>query len=268
MADVLDSGWFWGIFGILASIPIGWFFGWYFFKRGQQRGHLMATQRTTVFIHDALATLPRLKVSWDDQRIPNFSATLLYIWNAGNVTIRETDLDPLPEYRLRVEITDPEATILDIARGTITAPESHLSLTPHPDGKRADITFRYLEPNQGATFAIYHTLPRPGALRLQGKLIDVPVSTWDIDDEFVYRTRVQRRTWMPIILTIITFFGMLPPVIVAVSVVDWPTSLRFAIIGTAMLVTLIVPPLTRFLFDNAPPIPGPLLTVPPEPEDD
>jgi hypothetical protein len=121
-------------------------------------------------------TIPKLEISYDEQPLSTLSVSRLYLWNSGNRTIRVGDLDHHTKYHLRVETSHYCTEILDIDDSVyMSEPASKIwagkaSSNGSPN-LRVDLGFRYLEPNKGGIFRIYHTGRGEDPLGVKGKVI-------------------------------------------------------------------------------------------------
>jgi hypothetical protein len=131
---------------------------------------------TFPLIADSATALPKLSVSFDGQALNTLSVTQVYLWNSGNTTIRDEDLDSDPDYQLRIETSSSDTEILDVDEAihmSEKASEFCANKLAAEGGacRRVVLGFRYLEPKRGAALSIYHTGRERRSIIVHGKLI-------------------------------------------------------------------------------------------------
>jgi hypothetical protein len=117
------------------------------------------------------SALGEIKIIFNNNTVPRVVVTQLGIWNAGNTTIRGSDIvagDPL------VINIESGSLILGSTRlkATREANDFHIRLSPQ-DRSQSLLEFDYLDTSDGAVFQIVHT-GGMGSVKVKGSVRGVP----------------------------------------------------------------------------------------------
>jgi hypothetical protein len=157
------------VVGILGLI------GLYFGYKGWKRKKLTYLIRSNNYLSGLEHAVPDVEVKFAGYGSPIKALTITKIgfWNGGNDTIKKQEIvkgDPLA-------IRAKEGVV--ILATTIVAAVNQLNMvecTVTRDRSQADITFDYLDPNQGAIVQVFHTVTSDNDLKLVGTIMGpVPI---------------------------------------------------------------------------------------------
>ena len=113
-------------------------------------------------------TKNKIKITYDNIEIPNVSITSLVFWNRGKDAIRKTDIPS--KNPLKVHISS-QYKILDAYIQKQSSPDNNFVLKKNRNDNSVEISFEYIEHNQGGVIKIVHDAPDSKAIKVTGKVI-------------------------------------------------------------------------------------------------
>lgn len=152
-------------FGVV-SLGGGIIASYIFYKKACKEKRPMYTIANNKMIANAVSELGPLKILYDNQEIPNVTATDVVFWNDGKETIHFDDIasaDPL-----RFVATEPNE-IITVRLLSSSSPANKLS-PERIDKTSIELRFDYLDKGQGGFFQILHTGVKPDDLQLLGSI--------------------------------------------------------------------------------------------------
>jgi hypothetical protein len=151
-----------GLFGILAAFGAAWWFG---------RGPRLVTQVSGTTLISAPDN-PRIRVLYDDRDVHRITQSLIWLWREGRGTIKGSDIDSDDPVAVAVP---NDVRILDVSVLAQSKDTNKVEVLPDSsDETRAIVSFKYLEPRQGAVIEVLHTGKSPAAVALSGTIMGVP----------------------------------------------------------------------------------------------
>lgn len=167
-AQVLNAGWVGllvgtaiGIAGIVLSIVL--------YYRGKVAPKVSFVFSNQVIVGPAAPAFnDALEIRMSGKIVPRVTGTSFGLWNAGNTTIRGTDI--VSSDRLRLELDTGE--ILGVSNQTSSRLVNGFDLEPVGDQKM-NMHFDFLDPGDGFSFTLVHSAA-PGVAALRGTIIGLP----------------------------------------------------------------------------------------------
>jgi hypothetical protein len=167
LLDFLSQPWLGTIFGVLglATAII-------FYLRSRRVSQLAYQYDEVTLLGASEAAFPNeIEIRFSGAQVPCVTASRFVLWNAGNITLRGSDIvagDPL-----RIEL-EKQGSILKLSTLKVTRDVNAIKIMKRPgaDGI-ADIRFDYLDPGDGIALEALHSGGGRN-LRLKGTLRGVP----------------------------------------------------------------------------------------------
>jgi hypothetical protein len=155
MQDLINNFWniifvFFGILGILSS--------YYFYKKSRKLKKPVYFQNSVNLIKNNLPKLSNLELLYKGEQINNFTITYLGFWNAGNETINNND------------IASVNAQILEFEVMIANNNANNFIVKLNETTNCIEITFDYIDKNDGLVLKIYHTGNTSSDLVLTGSI--------------------------------------------------------------------------------------------------
>jgi len=168
LLDFLSQPWLGTIFGILglAAAII-------FYLRSRRVSRLAYQYDEITLLGASGAAFPNeIEIRFSGAQVPCVTASRFVLWNAGNITLRGSDIvagDPL-----RIELEEA-GSILKLSTLKVTRDVNAFSVMQRSGADRiADIQFDYLDPGDGIALEALHSGGRR-ELKLKGTLRGVPM---------------------------------------------------------------------------------------------
>ena len=140
-----------------------------FYKLSKPRRLLAYATRTFRVVPEKRINLERLNITYNSYPVQSLSVTWLAVWNAGNESIRRSDLatkDPPVIYAAN-GITIFETEVIEASSDA-----NNVTLTPVYEAITGSaIDFEFLDPGDGAVFSVVHTGSKLADIRLNGEII-------------------------------------------------------------------------------------------------
>lgn len=155
----LLSYWTPTIIGALIAVLIGAYF--YFKSRKVKRVAYITSTRN--LIQDVSETLSDIAVTFQGQPANNISVSKISIWNAGTDTVHGTDIVPVDPLRFMIS----GGKVLD-AKIVRASQPSQFRIGQTSEGLQ--VSFDYLDKNQGALIQLVHTATSDESIRLTGSI--------------------------------------------------------------------------------------------------
>ena len=152
-------------FGI-ASFAGGVLVSYIFYKKACKEKKPVYTITSNKMIVNSVSEFGSLKILYDNQEVPNVTATDVVFWNDGKETIQFDDIasaDPI-----RIAVTEPNE-ILTARLLNLSSPANKFWIE-QKNKTSAEVHFEYLDKGQGGFFQILHTGIRPDDLQLLGSI--------------------------------------------------------------------------------------------------
>lgn len=168
-----------------------------------------------------------IEVRFGDQKVPQVTRTLVYIWNAGNRDILGSEVSGRDPIRVQVE----DGAKLLAANVIQTSQDSLGARTDGYTERERLFAFDRLPPKQGAIVEVYHTSSEP-VLKVIGSVDGVAkirnkTSKGAYFDE-VRKRRSTRRLVGAAAISFAAFVGAVIFLILSGPTVDWMSFLRMA----------------------------------------
>jgi hypothetical protein len=155
----LLSYWTPTIIGALIAVLVGAYF--YFKSRRVKRlGYIVTTRN---LIQNASASLSGIEVRFQGQPADNISVSKISIWNAGTDTVHGTDIAPADPLRFLIS----DGKLLDAIVARASQP-SQFKIGQTVQG--LEVSFDYLDKNQGAVVQLVHTGTSDESIQLMGSI--------------------------------------------------------------------------------------------------
>jgi len=151
MSEILSQGWLGSIIGIIGIV-----IGIYLYYSSRIRAKPVYQFQSRKLIGRPKGVLPdEVEIYFNKQLVSNLRLSYIVFWNAGTMSISGSDIVQLDPVRIELE---PGSEILKIkiskvSRSVINFDVIKDNIQPHI----ANISFDYLDPNDGATLEILHT---------------------------------------------------------------------------------------------------------------
>ena len=162
-AQWLTANPFWPLVGVMIGL-IGLY---YRFVGTRVRKPLYAIVHNKL-VMDLQSDFPTVQMLHNGQPIPNLTATRLAFWNAGRETIRKADV--VPAEPLHIVVTDPH-TILECAIIQTVRPANEFEIVIAHDQRSVNITFEYVDRNEGCMVQVLHTATESSDVKFIGRVM-------------------------------------------------------------------------------------------------
>jgi hypothetical protein len=157
------------------------------------------THDTFVVGQPDASALGEIKIIFNNNAVPRVVVTQLGIWNAGNTTIRGSDMVVTDPLAVSVEAG---SLILGYTRLKVTREvnDFHIRLSPQDQAKSL-LEFDYLDINDGAVFQIVHT-GGMGSVKVKGSVRGIPrgVENWGDLQEWSQQKRQISNALAPLLV--------------------------------------------------------------------
>lgn len=165
--DWIINNWFGELAFLLGLIALALSVAFYFWSKKERIPRYAV--RSTNLIEGAKNRFPGLTVSYKGQGAEeHFSVARIVLWNAGNETIRDTDI--VPGHPLTIVAKDGARILGASIIQHNEAANKFTCLVAH-GGSMATISFQYFDKNHGIVIELLHTGLSPANLEITGKIM-------------------------------------------------------------------------------------------------
>jgi len=151
-----------------------------FYVRGKSTPRLVYQERSVRLIGGDDPALPEdVTVTFAGVEVPRLSKSVVVLWNAGNTTIRGSEIVERQPLRIAVGAIDEGARVLEARVTQVRRKVNAISAALDPaDAQLVRLTFDYLDSGDGARIEVLHTSRFPVALVI-GSIRGVPKGCLD-----------------------------------------------------------------------------------------
>lgn len=128
-----------GILGIVMTV------------RSRRRCHVTTISEDFALIGADAVYPDEIEVRYRGVQVPKVTASIVWIWNSGNTTVRRTDI--VPDDPLRFQFS---GDVLNVAVRTVTRDVIGISALTSPKRSTVLVTFEFLDPRDGAILEVLH----------------------------------------------------------------------------------------------------------------
>ena len=157
----------WVIFlGFFVGI-VGGVYGYITAKSNKRKKEITYTYYSNVLVQNGKEITDGIKISFNERRVKNITATKIAIWNSGNKSIKKDDFVKSIPFKIFV---DNDAEILDAKIIAENEPCNNIKIQSKTS-KELVLDLEYLDSKNGAVFQIIHT-GNSCDIKVSCKLID------------------------------------------------------------------------------------------------
>ncbi|NML15589.1 hypothetical protein [Azohydromonas caseinilytica] len=182
LLEFLNQGWV----GIVAGLLISVIFHFLARKTPTLAYEVTSSPVLKVVAHTGIQE--NIAVTYRGESVSQLSVATVTLWNAGRATLEGTSL--VGRDLLRVVLKSEQSQILECSIEANPKPACGCEVSLDENGKRALVTFDYLDPADGFSFRILHT-GNAGEAILRGVLKGAPII--DADQRGGLLERIKRR---------------------------------------------------------------------------
>lgn len=155
----------WASWGGYALAVIGIILSFYFYFKSQKKKRPYCLTFTHTINGSIAINSPDLKITYRGKLIDTLSITKMVFWNAGNQTIDNIDIPKSSPFISRVI---DNGIILNCRLEYVKNHSNSLNINVNKDENSIDISFDYLDRNDGFILEIIHTGVSDSSLRIDG----------------------------------------------------------------------------------------------------
>lgn len=171
LADAQNNSIIWSL---LSVFTIGsTFFGIYTWKKGREKRRISYCKKTNQVIYGGKKLIESLNITYDGVVVDALSISRIMIWNSGNRVLSVSDFASAD--RLSIKACENER-LLDCQ--LIDESESNNRFELSSDGKTLNISFEFIDPNQGSVIQVVHS-GGGDSIRLCGRIKGGSIQEWN-----------------------------------------------------------------------------------------
>lgn len=138
-------------------------------------------------IKDFSEKIDGLNVSFNDDKVKNFTVTKIAVWNSGNITLTKSDIVDADPFR--IEISD-DLIILDYQILQTNEPSNQFKLisAKTEEGKEyLKVDFDYIDRRQGCVIQIFHNGQSSSQIGVKGRIKGIKKITQEDSSKFILK---------------------------------------------------------------------------------
>lgn len=150
----------------LLGWTLAWALGYFFYHRSRVSGIVAVNSHDLAMIGGRAVFPEEVELRYRKRRVPQITRSIVWIWNAGQKTVRASDIAPHDPLRLGFD-----GEVLDCRARRLSREVIRVRANLQDEAQdEVGIRFEFLDPRDGAVFEVLHT-GSDGAPRCLGTIV-------------------------------------------------------------------------------------------------
>jgi hypothetical protein len=154
ISNLLNSGWFQLVAGLVGGFIISYYINYLFYRRGKSEPRLIYQYQSRTLLGPSVPN-PDIEIIFRGKKVPRVTKSLIALWNDGNTTIDGNQIVQTDPIRLLVS-SESEVLEVKILR-QVREVNNFVIQKSSESANQVECHFEWLDPRDGVLIAIVHS---------------------------------------------------------------------------------------------------------------